>query len=372
MISEGREHQGTQARLVLHVLPSAVARGAQVYARALVDLLDTPEDRHELLSLYSGPSGIEVDASLGRPGGPEPAVGFDPRTAVSLHRFIRDHSADVVVAHGGDSLKYVVSALSGVPVVYHAIGTVAATVNGTLRRSLWRGLLRRADLVATVSEDVADECRRLMRVPQGKLRVVPNGRDPSRFRPRSVADRAGEVPVVIFVGHLTRGKRPDEFVRLIRSLRERGVSCRGVLVGDGPLRDELEAQATEAGVEMAGERTDVDLLMRGADLLAFLSLPEGEGMPGVLIEAGLSGVPVITTAVPGASSVVEDGVTGAIVDLWDVASWVDRAAVLLADRDLREAMGVAARRRCETMFSMDVSADRWREILNRYGNGNGR
>jgi glycosyltransferase involved in cell wall biosynthesis len=372
MISEGREHQGTQARLVLHVLPSAVARGAQVYARALVDLLDTPEDRHELIVLYSGSAGIEVDASLGRPGGRAPAVGFDPRTAFRLHQFVRAHSPDVVVAHGGDSLKYVVSAFSGVPVVYHAIGTVAASVNGTLRRSLWRGLIRRADLVATVSQDVADECSRLLRVPREKLRLVPNGRDAARFRPLSDADRADEAPLVIFVGRLTRGKRPDEFVRLIRSLRERGISCRGLLVGDGPLRGELEAPSAEAGVEIVGECTDVDLLMRRADLLAFLSLPEGEGMPGVLIEAGLSGVPVIATAVPGASSVVEDGVTGAIVDLWDVASWVDRAAALLSDRDLRHSMGVAARRRCETMFSMEVSADRWREVLDRYENGNGR
>ena len=71
------------------------------------------------------------------------------------------------------------------------------------------------------------------------------------------------------------------------------------MIGDGPLRDALALPAEKARVELLGSRSDVAEQMRRADLMIFPSRPEGEGMPGVLIEAGLSGLPVVATAVPG-------------------------------------------------------------------------
>ena len=61
---------------------------------------------------------------------------------------------------------------------------------------------------------------------------------------------------------------------------------------------------TAHGVELLGPRSDVPELLRSADVFVFTSLPTGEGMPGVLIEAGLSGLPAVSTPVPGAATVV--------------------------------------------------------------------
>jgi glycosyltransferase involved in cell wall biosynthesis len=350
---------------VLHVVPTTVARGAQVYARALVDLLnDGPGQCHTLLSLFGGSSGIRADASLGLGGGSNPAAGFDPVAAVRLHRFVSEHSPDVVVAHGGEPLKFVVGSLNRVPVVYHAIGTVGASVRGTLRRRLWTWLVARAEAVVAVSDDVAQECRELLGVGGAKLVVVPNGRDTNTFRPRDAdRDAPGRVPVVLFVGRLTEGKRPGAFVDLVAAVRARGLEVEAWLVGDGPLRKDLEEPASAAGVAILGERGDIPELMRSADLFVFPSLPEGEGMPGVLIEAGLSGLPVLATDVPGASTVVKEGVTGSVFATADLASMSVRACELLADRGRRTAMGEAARSRCESAFGMEVSAKGWRELL---------
>jgi len=252
-----------------------------------------------------------------------------------------------------------------VPVVYHAIGTVTASVQSPLRRALWRVLLHRAEVVVAVSDDVGEECRRLLSVPAGKVRVVPNGRDAARFRPRSGASAPGEgaPPVLLFVGRLTSGKRPRVFIDLARALRERGAGFRALVVGDGPERSELDAPAAASGVEMLGERTDVPELMRDADLFVFPSLPEGEGMPGVLIEAGLSGIAVLATDVPGVTSVVEDGVTGSVLGTSDFAALAERAFDLLSEPDRLKAMGVAARARCESMFTIEVCVSRWRDLL---------
>jgi glycosyltransferase involved in cell wall biosynthesis len=350
---------------IVHVLPSTLARGAQLYARALVDILnDFDGQSHTLVSLYGGSSGIPVDIALGGDGGESPAAGFDPVVALRLHRYVRKHAPDVLVAHGGDPLKFLVGSFNRPPVVYHAIGTVGPSVRAASRRRLWTWLLGKAEVVAAVSEDVARECRDLLGVTGGKLTVVPNGRDESRFKPRDpAADAAGRRPVLLFVGRLTEGKRPRVFIDLVASLRRRGHQIEAWLVGDGPLAAELETSAREAGVEMLGERADVPELMRNADLFVFPSLPEGEGMPGVLIEAGLSGLAVVATEVPGARSVVEEAHTGCVVDTADLVGLCDTADRLLSDPGRLRAMGAAARSRCEAEFTMDASALRWRDLL---------
>ena len=85
------------------------------------------------------------------------------------------------------------------------------------------------------------------------------------------------------------------------------------MVGDGPLATTLIPLAAAHGVELLGRRSDVPELLRQSDVFVFTSLPTGEGMPGVLIEAGLSGLPAgrrqyqeqqpcCATGVPGSSS----------------------------------------------------------------------
>ena len=112
--------------------------------------------RHRLLSLFSGESGIAVDLDLGLQG---TSTGLDPRALFRLWQLCRRMKPTVVVAHGGDSLKYL--ALSGVrsPIVYLAIGTVTAEVHQPVRRAFWRFLIGRSATVVAVSEDVIPPMR---------------------------------------------------------------------------------------------------------------------------------------------------------------------------------------------------------------------
>ena len=111
-------------------------------------------------------------------------------------------------------------------------------------------------------------------------------------------------------------------------------------------------------------------------MFVFPSLWAGEGMPGVLIEAGLSGVPVVATATGGVRSIVLDGDTGFVVKVDDFDALVDATAVLVKDADRRRAMGAAAREHCVEHFSLSVVAATWRGILDplcpRWSNGQAR
>jgi glycosyltransferase involved in cell wall biosynthesis len=360
---------GVLEPLVLHVIPTTEARGAQREARALADRLDTPGvRRHRLLSLIGGAGGgavVPVDYVLspGGPGSPTTTVGFDPRLVLRLRRTLGRLDPVLVVAHGGEPLKFLVAAVSRRrALAYYAIGTLAPQGQRPLRRLLWRYLARRPALVAAEGAEVLDECRSVLGVAEGRLVLVPNGRDPEEFRPDpEAAERP--VPVVTFVGALTPQKRPDLFVEVVSALRARGLGLHAQAVGDGPMRADLEPAARAAGVELLGVRGDVAQVLKGTDVLLFPSLPRGEGMPGVLIEAGLSGVPVVATPAPGVTTIVADGETGYVVGIDDHEAMVEAVAGLLGDPALRRAMGQAARRRCVERFSLDVVVNGWRAAL---------
>ena len=357
-------HLGTQgSALVVHVIPSPLGRGAQRAARLLVDRLDDPGGvRHRLLGLIDGPAEVELDLALGHPGGNRAAEGFQPRLARRLRSALGRLNPAAVVAHGGDPMKYVVPAVIGTgrPLAYCVIGTYAGPPT-PLHMWIWRRIMARADLVVAVGDEVLDECTGRFGVAASRAVMIPNGRDPTQFRPRSTPADAG-VPTLIFVGALTPQKQPDRFVEVVGRLRSEGRSFRAIVVGDGPLAGPLADSAESYGVELLGSRSDVPELLRRSDMLVFTSRPTGEGMPGVLIEAGLSGLPAVSTRVPGAATVLADGRTGVIVED-SVGTMAQAVGQFLDDPARRTAMGAAARRRCESEFTLDLMAERWRDAL---------
>jgi len=351
-------------RLVLHVLPLDLARGAQRYARELRRRLDSAEVQHRILTIFASDSReLAADVALGIPRPLALRFGFDPRAAWALGHELRRLRPQVVVAHGGEPLKYLAAvSRSSPPVVYYKIGVAHAAALGRRGRLVQRLLMRRATVVAGVSQECLDEASQAFGVPQGKLVLVPNGRDDAQFFPQQPTEPPGE-PHLIFVGHLTTSKRPARFIEVVRRLRERGVSFSASIVGDGPLRGELARPAAAADVVLVGHSDRVAELLRAADVAAFTSVPGGEGMPGVFIEVGLSGLPMVSTAVPGASTVIGDGQTGFVVGVDDLDAFVDKTARLLTDAQLRRRFGAAARERCLSGFTLDESVGKWRTLL---------
>jgi len=355
----------TDEPLVLHVIPTPLARGAQREARALADELDAPGVRaHRVLCLFEGPTEVDPDLTLAISDGDSPGVGFNWRAVPKIRKALAMLDPVCVVAHGGEPLKYLVPAMAGHqrPLAYYAIGTYGASTARRNQLSVWRHLLKRVDVVAAEGDEVAAECTRLLGVPAAKVTMTPNGRDPEVFHPRS-GGRADDRLVLTFVGALTEGKRPTRFVEVVAALRHRGLDFRAILVGDGALRSVVEGPARDAGVEMLGSRTDIPDLLGRSDIMVFPSRPQGEGMPGVLIEGGLSGLPVVATDAPGVRTVLDDGTTGYVVEVEDLEGMVTAVARLLDDTGLRRTMGEAARARCIEQFSIRAIGALWLRVL---------
>ncbi len=216
-------------------------------------------------------------------------------------------------------------------------------------------------MAAAVSDDVARDCLEVLSLRPNRVTMIPNGRDDTRFVP--TPRPAGGPVTLLFVGRLISEKRPQLFVRLLERLRADGYPVSGRMVGTGPMDAGLRDGAAKAGVEMLGWSRDVVPHLQSADIFVFPSAPDGEGMPGVLIEAGLCGIPAVATRVAGASTVIEDRQTGILVDVDDLDGLAHATAELVEQPDRRLAMGVAARRRCEQRFSLEVVAARWDQLL---------
>jgi glycosyltransferase involved in cell wall biosynthesis len=169
--------------------------------------------------------------------------------------------------------------------------------------------------------------------------------------------------VVAMVSSLRPEKAHDIAIAAARRLLPRFPSLRLLVVGDGPLRSEIERAAAALGdrVVLAGHRPDVMAVLDAAD--ALLHPSRHDALPTAILEAMACSVPVVATDVGGIGELVVDSVTGSLVEGPPVAGDLAAAlAPLLADRALRRRMGTASRERFETEFSVDRWARQMREL----------
>lgn len=254
-------------------------------------------------------------------------------------------SAHVVTAPAAALLR----AARGVPFLQYLHADELRT-----RPALARRALARADAVVTVSRHTREmalgaDC------PPARIEVIPPGVD----LPAAAVRRPDERPTILTVARLVeRYKGHDTMIRALRLVRERVPDVRWAVVGDGPLRPELEAQAQQEGVAdavvFAGSISDRerDAWYERARVFAMPSrLPPGglggEGFGIVYLEAAAHGLPSIAGDVAGARDAVVGGETGVLLDPTDPEALAAAASELLLDPDRAAEMGVAARAHAE-------------------------
>lgn len=217
--------------------------------------------------------------------------------------------------------------LLGVPAVVKLHGSdmnVVADWPGPRRQLRWA--LPRAERVVAVSQALVDKARNLG-VREDRIRLVPNGVDRQRFQPqdrlaaRAELGLAPDVPVVLYVGHVTEPKGAFDLLRAVGAGDELLQGAQLVFVGDGAGLAAGEALARELGVNArfvgAQPHERVPRWLTSADVLALPSW--NEGMPNVVLEALASGRRVVATRVGGIPEVVTPEL-GTLVEPRDVTS----------------------------------------------------
>jgi glycosyltransferase involved in cell wall biosynthesis len=195
-------------------------------------------------------------------------------------------------------------------------------------------------------------------VPAQKLTVVRNGIHirPAQADRTTALARVGVTPssqVVINVARLAPQKGHHLLIDAIPTVLAARPNARFLLVGDGPLRDELAARLRDEGldsrVRLLGKRPDVPDLLAAADLFVLPS--HFEGLPLSALEAMGASLPVVATRVSGTSEAVVDGVTGRLTAPDDAAALAAAIVSTLSDRALARRWGAAGHKRVATKFS---------------------
>ena len=242
------------------------------------------------------------------------------------------------------------------------LGGVVSKATGLYEKTLGRRILNASARSIGVSQAVVDHLRPLLKRPQS-MTAIPNGVDLERFRPRQ-GDGVVTPPTVLFVGRLIFNKGPQFFLEAIPAVLARYPETRFHFIGDGPMSDDLQRRARELGVqervEFLGQREDVAELLRQGSMLVRPSL--SEGLPLVALEGMASGLPVIATRVGGTAEVVEDGVTGFVLNPNEMGLVADRINRLLADPGLSRQMGARGRALTEKGHDWTAIAERTIEV----------
>jgi glycosyltransferase involved in cell wall biosynthesis len=241
----------------------------------------------------------------------------------------------------------------------------------------WGG--RFTDVLFTQAAEDADTARALGLCRGGVVAAIGNGSDPARFRPaapgedtrarlRSAIGTRADTPVFVMIGRLVAEKGYPELFRAMKVAPDAELWVVGErLASDHAQSIERDIAAVEADPDLSrrirflGYRADVPALLRAAD--AFVLPSHREGMPRSIVEAMLTGLPVIATDIRGSREEVLDSETGLLVPVRDPAALGAAIAKLAGDSDLRARLGDAGLRRARALYDERLVVERQMRLL---------
>ncbi len=334
-------------------------RGGQRQVLYLASRLDSALGFEPVVAAPQGSPLIAAAKSDGLDTLPLPGSnGLNPRVFMTLARHMRKagpewlHTNDAKGASLGALLKKIM------PSRCRLLHT--RRVSYPLKPGWSTGKYAQADAVVAVSEEIRQGLLNSGLEPR-KTFVIHSGIDPESYPPK--AEKSGE-PVIGTIGAMTSQKGHSILIdALTRPELRDNTDWKALLVGDGPLLNEMSAKSRQLGlegrIEFPGFRESREVLP-GMSILTVPSL-DGEGSSGTIKEAWAVGVPVVASNLPSNAELVEHGRSGLLFSKGDAADLAQKMAVLLTDSALCERLASGGRDRLQH-FTDQVMAERYMDI----------
>lgn len=225
-------------------------------------------------------------------------------------------------------------------------------------------MVQAAEFVVAVSDYSRDLLVKMTHCDPSKVVRIFNGIDLSEFQPSPIQQHA---PLrVVSVGRLIEFKGFQHLIGACAILEQKEVPVELRIIGEGPLRSQLEEHIIREGllnqVKLLGvcSQDQIRRELTEADVFALASIVDSAGasdiLPTVITEAMASHLPVVSTTVTGIPEMVENEVSGLLVEPADESALAAAIARLSADPELRRQMGQAGRERAERLFTFDATA----------------
>ena len=281
------------------------------------------------------------------------SLGGDVKAFISLVKAIREFKPDVIHTHTAKAgfLGRIASIVSMQPSIrvhtFH--GHLLNGYFGSFKRSLVviaeKSLAIFTDELLAVGDKVRQDLLQAGIGTEEKFGLMPPGLAigvlPSKIESRESFGLSTSRLQCAFIGRVTQIKRPNRFLDVVGEMKKRGVDLDFFMAGDGELLETCRLRISNENlpVTILGWQSNIEKVLSAADIVVLTS--DNEGTPLSLIQAGMAGLPVVTTNVGSVPEVVLNGVTGFVTSL-DVNEIADALEKLVRDKGLRAKLGVAA------------------------------
>lgn len=296
---------------------------------------------------------------------------FDIRGLLGLKRLVEELEINIIHTHGykSDILGLIVAKLTGIKCISTPHG-FENSANFKLRSFIWLGCkaLKYFDFVVPLSKELAHDMERLG-VAKNRTRLIQNGVDLSEVKkaarsakPIGLSEKREKV--IGYVGQLIKRKNIDALLDAFELLYQEIKNVRLMVVGDGPCRPQLEAKARQLTsshcIDFLGYRKDRLLLIQQMDIFCMTS--SLEGIPRCMMEAMATGAAVTAFNIPGVDQLIENGVSGLLVEYNDIRELKECWKRLLGDEKYAMQIAKNGKERVEKHFSAERMAKEYTNL----------
>lgn len=304
---------------ILQVIQRPQLRGAEVFACQIAEELVARGHECAIVSLFNGDIELPYHGRIMHLGLSGKRRFIDWHGWKKLAEIILKENPDIIQANAGDTLKYcVLSKLLfhwKTPLVARNASTISLYIKTPFKRIFNMLLYSQVRYVLSVSVNAKNDFVKMFPRMRKKIDVVPVG-VPLKPLTGLQTFPAGGNPTLIHIGGFTFEKNHKGLIKIFAAVKKKLPGARLWLIGDGPLKPEVEAQVHRLKladeVIFLGSRPDVMSLLQGADALLLPSIIEG--LPAVILEAFVCRKKVIAYNVGGISEIVTPGKTGWLVE----------------------------------------------------------
>lgn len=286
---------------------------------------------------------------------------FDPFIVGKIQRKLREESVEILQTHGYKPcvLGFLLKLIGQWHWIHFMHGHTAEDLKVSIYFRLEFLLARFADRIVMVSNEMRN---RLVAhgLPSKKTQTIHNAIDPGQFRKGSLPlfwEKFGITSrdrLIGVIGRLSPEKGTDVALAAFRIVEAMGIDIKLILVGEGPMEQELRQQVETYGlygkVIFAGYQPFIADFYPRLDILVLPS--RSEGLPNVVLEAMYFGVPIIATRVGGTDEIIVDGETGRLVLPDQPKALADAICELLGNMTLRESYVAKGKKICFENFSV--------------------
>lgn len=298
-----------------------------------------------------------------------------PALLLKLIKIVNDYKPEVIILNGSRTLKYAAFAKpffkQKIKLIYRIIDSVVFWNPSSIKQFYYKNIiLKKIDAAVGVSQSSLNDVIKLYHFKKQNT-VIHRCFNSSKINLNNIElinqlelEKKGKI-IILFLGNLTKQKRPERFVETISLLRNKYENCFGWIVGDGVLKQEVLAKVETLNIAdritFWGYQKNVFPFIANADILLLTS--DTEGLPGVTLEAGYFKVPTVCPNVGGVKEFILNDNYGLVLDNAKPASFADAISILIDKPEFKKIIGNNAKQKVIEAFDMNVISTKYVDFI---------